>query len=375
MLRCGYWWRICEKRPGLRGNSRLLLRSRLLAEISDHFEVGSRGLCDLLWLTGIDCGEVDEVAADPERACTGMDESPCGLKCDAARRDQLEERKWREKRFEIACPAHRRAGEDLYVFCAGSVCGDHFRRRESAGDGELAVAPCHLDYFWVKTRADNEFSTCVDGGLGFGGGSDSPRTEEKARAVFLLEFFEQFNRSGHGHGDFDDGHASGDHRLDDGVGLCGSACAEDWDEAYAFDYLCSGFRHSQFHSRLAGDTGAAALHGAFHFGKGSHAGVTGCGHGECAVSYATAYCPIDRLAGEQPVDEARGEAVATADAVKDVDFDLGHVDDLILKQRDRTPRVPAGGGGGAEGAGNEFEIRVGCGKFAQHICISGDREF
>jgi len=178
MLRCGYWWRICEKRPGLRCNNRLLLRSRLLAEISDHFEVGSRGLCDLLWLTGIDCGEVDEVAADPERACTGMDESPCGLKCDAARRDQLEERKWREKRFEIACPAHRRTGEDLYVFCAGSVCGDHFRRRESAGDGELAVRSCRLDDFGVETWADDEFSTGVDGSLRFRCGGDGAGAEQ-----------------------------------------------------------------------------------------------------------------------------------------------------------------------------------------------------
>src|SRR4051812_13437844 len=117
--------------------------------------------------------------------------------------------------------------------------------------------------------------------------------------------------------------------------------------------------------KSAGDSGGATSHGAFHLGEGGHAGVTGCGHRECAVGYAAAYCPVDWFSGEEAIDEARCEAVAAADAVEDVDLDLGHVDDLILIERDGTPCVPAGGAGCTECAGDEFEIRVGGGHFAK----------
>ena len=62
------------------------------------------------------------------------------------------------------------------------------------------------------------------------------------------------------------------------------------------------------------------------------------------MGYAAAEGPVDGLAGEQAVDEAGGEAVSAADAVVDVDFALGDVDDLVFVESDCAPGVAAGGG-------------------------------
>jgi len=113
--------------------------------------------------------------------------------------------------------------------------GDDFSGRERAGDGELSVCLRDLNDFWMKTGADDEFCAGVDGGLRFGCGRHSAGAEEHAPTVFLVEFSEEVDRVGDGHGDFDDGDASSDHGLNNGVGLRGAACAEDGDEADAFD--------------------------------------------------------------------------------------------------------------------------------------------
>src|SRR5690348_6276494 len=77
-----------------------------LSEVGEDFQVGTGGFGDGFGAAGVDGGEVDEVAADSKRACTGLNETGCGFQSDAAGGDQLEERKRRKKRFEVAGAAH-----------------------------------------------------------------------------------------------------------------------------------------------------------------------------------------------------------------------------------------------------------------------------
>ena len=58
------------------------------------------------------------------------------------------------------------------------------------------------------------------------GGGHGAGAEQKLRAVFLLEFLEEIDGAGDGHGDFNDGDAAGDHGLDNGVGLLRVLCAQ-----------------------------------------------------------------------------------------------------------------------------------------------------
>ena len=123
---------------------------------------------------------------------------------------------------------------------------------------------------------------------------------------------------------------------------------------------------------LSGNSRGAAFDEAFDFSQRGGAGIAGGGHGECAVSNAAADGPVDGFGGEQAVDEAGGEAVAAADAVVDVDVALGDVDDLIFIESDGAPGIAAGCGGGAEGAGDELEVGVGSGDFAEHGFVTGN---
>src|SRR5271157_3624405 len=107
-----------------------------------------------------------------------------------------------------------------------------------------------------------------------------------------------------------------------------------------------------------------ALDDAFDFCQG--------GHGQRAVGHAAADGPFDGLAGEQAVDEAGGKAVSAADAVQNVDLALRDVDDLVIIESDGAPGVAAGGVGGAQGAGDELEVRISGSNFAQHLFVAGD---
>src|SRR5258708_25149815 len=84
---------------------------------------------------------------------------------------------------------------------------------------------------------------------------------------------------------------------------------------------------------------------------------------------------LNGLAGEKSVNEAGGKTVPAADAIVDFDFALRNVDDLALVERNRAPGVAGGGVRGAQGAGDELEIRVGGGYFAEHLLVGGDGEF
>ena len=218
----------------------------------------------------------------------------------------------------------------------------------------------------MQTGTDDELGARIDGGLSFRGRSDGAGAKQQLRTIFLLEFLEQVDGAGDSHGDFDNGDAAGNHGLYNGVRLGRVTCAQNRNQANAFDdfgRLSSGIGHfflsgvselaalcacyrvnrtarSQLSAR---DAGAAAFHGAFHFGERCHAGVAGGGHGERAVSHAAANCPFERLAGKHSVDETGGETVAATDAVEDVDLLLRHVDNLVLIERDGAPGVAAGG--------------------------------
>src|SRR5690348_11994747 len=88
-----------------------------------------------------------------------------------------------------------------------------------------------------------------------------------------------------------------------------------------------------FDCGLASDACRAALHQALDLGQGRHAGVSGSGHRQRAVCHTAFQGPLDPFTGEQSVDQARGKAVAAADAVENVDLALGHVHDLVFIQR------------------------------------------
>ena len=193
-------------------------------------------------------------------------------------------------------------------------------------------------------------------------------------AVFLLQLLEEVDGAGDGHGDFDDGDAAGNHGFDDGVRLGFGFLARRTGMRPTRSMISAvGFGMDTFSIARCGAD--AALHGAFDFSECGHAGVAGGGHGQRAVGHAAADGPVDGFAGEQAVDEAGGKAVATANAVEDVDVALGDVDDLVLIERDGTPGVAAGGVRGAEGAGDELEIWIGGGHFAQHLFVACDGQF
>ena len=135
-------------------------------------------------------------------------------------------REGREERLEITRAAHRGAGKDLDVVGAGAMGGDDLSGRERAGNGELAGGLGGGDHFRMQAGADDELGAGLDGLFGFFGGGHGAGAEQELRIV-LLQFAQQVDRAGDGHGDFDDGDAAGDHGFDDGVGLlCDSWRAE-----------------------------------------------------------------------------------------------------------------------------------------------------
>src|ERR1039458_326039 len=93
------------------------------------------------------------------------------------------------------------------------------------------------------------------------------------------------------------------------------------------------------------------------------------------MGYSAADRPVNGFAGKKTVDETGGKAVASADAVKDVDIPLGHVDELVPAKRDCAPGVAAGRLRGTQGAGDELEVRVTGSHFAEHGFISVYRQF
>src|SRR3954470_9879924 len=116
----------------------------------------------------------------------------------------------------------------------------------------------------------------------------------------------------------------------------------------------------------------AALHRALHFGQRRHAGVPRRGHSQRAVRHAALHGPIHGLARKESVDETRRKTVAAADPIENINLALRHVDDLILVERDGTPRIAAGRLRGAKRAGDELQVGIGGGHFAQHLFVAAD---
>jgi hypothetical protein len=229
------------------GHPASLVGLRLFAETRQNFEIGAGSVCDFLWMAFVNCVEVDEIAADAKSPSASLHEGCGSFEGDAAGGNELEKGKWREKSFEIAGAAHCGTREDFDVVRAGSPGGDDFSWSESAGNRQLAVCLCDLDDFGMKTGANDEFGSGVDGGLGFGWSGDGAGTEEDSRAVFPLQFLEKIDCAGDGHGDFDDRDAAGDHGLNNSVGLSSVARAKDRNKADAFDDFCCGLRHFVLH--------------------------------------------------------------------------------------------------------------------------------
>src|SRR5271157_1131540 len=237
-------WKGRNCRQDRRGS--LLYRVQFFADLGQEFEVSAGGFGDGLGAACFDGGEVDEVAADAEGACSGAEEALSGFESDAAGGDELEVGEGREKGFEVAGAADCGAGKDFHVVRAGLPGGDDFSGRKRAGDGELPAPFCFGDDLRMEAGANDELSAGFDGGSGLRGGGDGAGAEQELRSVFSLEFFQYIQRAGDGHGDFDDRDAAGDHGFDDGVGLGGRASAEDGNEADALDDLCRGFGHGFF---------------------------------------------------------------------------------------------------------------------------------
>ena len=70
---------------------------------------------------------------------------------------------------------------------------------------------------------------------------------------------------------------------------------------------------------LSGNAGGAALHHPLDLGQRGHAGVARGGHGQRAVGGAAFDGILGALTRQQPVDEARGEGIAAADPVPDLE--------------------------------------------------------
>ena len=106
--------------------------------------------------------------------------------------------------------------------------------------------PCGLgcgDHFGVQAGADHELRAGLDGVFGFLRGGHGAGAEQELQPCSFLSSFSRCDGAGHGHGDFDDGDAAGDHRFDDGVGLGLDLGAQNGNKADAFDDLCGGFGH------------------------------------------------------------------------------------------------------------------------------------
>ena len=93
----------------------------------------------------------------------------------------------------------------------------------------------------------------------------------------------------------------------------------------------------------------------------------------CATPHFTAHST--GFAGQEPVDQAGGKAVAAAHSIENVDVALRHVHDLVLVERDGAPCIAAGCLRGAQRAGDELQVRIGRRDFAQHLFVAGDGQF
>ena len=202
-------------------------------------------------MPGVDCGEIDEIAAHAEGARAGLDEAFGGFQRHAAGGDELEMREGCEQRLEIACASDGGAGKDLYVIGAGVPRGNGLSGRERTGTGDFVIGFGHPDYFWVKAGADDEFRAGIDGGLGLIGGGDGAGAEQELVAELFFEFLDEVDGVGNGHGDFNDGDAAGDHGVDHGAALGNALGTQNGNEADALDDLLGSFGHGFLSAGLA----------------------------------------------------------------------------------------------------------------------------
>src|SRR3954470_1391058 len=78
----------------------------------------------------------------------------------------------------------------------------------------------------------------------------------------------------------------------------------------------------------------SAFHRALHVGHGRHACIARCGHGQRTVRHPALHCPLHCLAGEESINQARGETIPPTDAIENVNVALRYVRDVVLVERD-----------------------------------------
>lgn len=129
---------------------------------------------------------------------------------------------------------------------------------------------------------------------------------------------------------------------------------------------------SRFEGRLALYFGVGSGDEGLDFGEGGHAGVAGSGHSEGAVGCSEVDGLLRISRTEETMDEAGDEAVASADAVEDVEAGvIAAAVEFTLVPGEGAPIIDAGGVDAAEGGGDGLQVGVFLGKLGHERAEGG----
>lgn len=121
------------------------------------------------------------------------------------------------------------------------------------------------------------------------------------------------------------------------------------------------------------DAGSDPFDEAFDLFEGGHGGIAGSGHGKRPVCGPEFDGFVGVVEGDEPVDESGGEAVATADAIKDLE--VGPMCGLVegaIGVADGSPVIAGCRADGAEGGGDDLEVRELLDGFFDHLFEGAD---
>src|SRR5258708_6247097 len=109
-------------------------------------------------------------------------------------------------------------------------------------------------------------------------------------------------------------------------------------------------------SRSADNSRSRSFHYLQDFVQGSHGSVSRRGHGQGAVGGAALDGPLRTFSGEESIDQARGEGIATTNPNEDLEVFAGRgLKKIAIGVADCAPIVPGGGWGCAEGSAAPLE--------------------
>lgn len=120
-------------------------------------------------------------------------------------------------------------------------------------------------------------------------------------------------------------------------------------------------------TKVSAESGRAALGEGPDLGQAGHGGVTGVRGQQCAVGPAQADCLLEGCSGQEAVEEARRETVATADAVEDVELHHRGLVERAVGPDHRTPAVAGRGVDLAQGGGHELHVGEAFDDLLDHI--------